>query len=205
MSRKRKSTRGGGAAAAPSCGHTTVPLLSREESNALTWGLEAAGASSKSSGSPSPGVQSRSTPAPPQASRPERCPVPPSPPSGPYTMSGIRADTELGADITRVPGTSPSPAALPPPPAGISQRASARGRVGSAPLPLIGPGGRRSEEPTKFIHSSRSQARAGSGCRWKKKNAAFPAISKERGCMGKKLAGRVFNFSWRSRALPDQK
>lgn len=39
----------------------------------------------------------------------------------------------------------------------------------------------------------------------KEKNAAFPAISKERGCMVKNLAGCVLNFSWQIYSIPDQK
>lgn len=171
MSWKRKPTREkGGAAATLSCNHTTVPLPSglREESNALTWGVEAASTSSKSSSSPSVGVQSPGTLAPPQASRPEGSPVllPPSPPSGPYTMSGIRAGTELGADIT--PSSRYLPLPLRPsllPPCRNQPKRVRKGEGSAAPwLPLIGRGDSHSEESTNFIHSSLSQTGAGSGC-----------------------------------------
>ena len=100
--------------------HTTVPLLAgpQERTNALTWGRRAARTSCKSSGSPSLGVQSAGPLPPRQSGHSESSPgrLPPSPPSRPYTMSGIRAGTELGADITPSSSSPPSlPPARPPP------------------------------------------------------------------------------------------
>lgn len=109
----------------------------------------------------------------------ESFPVP-SPPCLHYTMSGIRAGTELGADITPSSGTSPShcrPSLLPPC-RNQPKRVSSGAEPEAPARPLIGAGERHSEESTNFIHSSLSQTRAESG--WMEENAALPAISKER-------------------------
>lgn len=181
--------KGGASATTQRCHYPPVPERSPTP---LPGGRRAASTSCKSCASPSPGVQSAGSPAPPQAGCPESslAPIPPSPPSRPYTMSGIRAGTELGADITPSPRYLPSLAPSHRPPRGNEPK-RARGRgVGAPRFALIGPADCHSEEPTNFTHSSLSPAL---GWKWvlMEKNAAFPAICKGRRIMVRGRSLRV--------------
>ena len=159
--------KGGAAATTPRCHDPPVPARSPTP---LPGGRRAASESCESCASPSPGVQSAGTPAPPQAGGPEPslAPLPPSPPSRPYTMSGIRADTELGADITPSPRYLPSLAPSPRLPAGMSQRERAGGASARRASRWLGPRAVTQRRPLILHIPLWARRWAGSGCWWRK-------------------------------------